>query len=160
MRDDIEERMEAQEAEYEMSIDDDRKAESEILEEHLCRGCGRELSADNCWMVDGCPCNSTKGCNDGNQVISDWRNELRATEQGLRIASEARVKELTAELVAERPKVIVCDGVQESGHLYAWRKGFDWGAFIGDATMFFIDGYEYLDFGIPQFADRPTNEGG
>lgn len=40
-----------------------------------CRGCGKQLLEENAWMEDGCPCNSPKGCNDGNQLISDWRQD-------------------------------------------------------------------------------------
>lgn len=40
-----------------------------------CHGCGKPLAKENAWMEDGCPCNSPKGCNDGNQLISDWRQD-------------------------------------------------------------------------------------
>jgi hypothetical protein len=45
------------------------------MNDDTCKGCDRPLSAANCWMEDGCPCNSPKGCNDGNQRISNWRQE-------------------------------------------------------------------------------------
>lgn len=40
-----------------------------------CNGCGQPLVSENAWMEDGCPCNSPKGCNDGNQLISDFRQD-------------------------------------------------------------------------------------
>lgn len=61
-----------------------------------CNGCNKPLSPENAWMEDGCPCNSIKGCNDGNQTISQWRqeegNRLRHEVAGLRFAMAENVK--------------------------------------------------------------------
>lgn len=43
----------------------------------VCNGCGKSLRPENAWMEDGCPCNTPKGANDGNQVISDWRRDAQ-----------------------------------------------------------------------------------
>jgi hypothetical protein len=47
----------------------------------VCGGCGQPLLKENAWMEDGCPCNTKAGVNHGNQLISDWRNELRQEAQ-------------------------------------------------------------------------------
>lgn len=60
-----------------------------------CRGCGKPLLKENAWMVDGCPCNSRKGCNDGNQIVSEWRAEEGNTLRH-------RVEQLEAELAKLR----------------------------------------------------------
>lgn len=36
-----------------------------------CQGCNKPLELDNAWMTDGCPCNSSLGCN--NQNETRWR---------------------------------------------------------------------------------------
>jgi hypothetical protein len=72
---DIDDRMEAQEAEYEMGLMREQEEIERQNEEAYCQGCGKELIRENAWMEDGCPCNSPKGCNRGNQTISDWRND-------------------------------------------------------------------------------------
>lgn len=54
-----------------------------------CRGCGQPLLEDNCWMYDGCPCNSPAGVNAGNQIISDWRiHRLNRQVQAIAVLTE------------------------------------------------------------------------
>jgi hypothetical protein len=62
------------------------------MSDEICRGCNRPLDPANCWMEDGCPCNSPRGVNDGNQLISQWR--------------QARIQELQHELeqIKTRPQ--------------------------------------------------------
>ena len=36
-----------------------------------CKGCGRQLTIDNAWMTDGCPCNHALGVNSMNETR--WR---------------------------------------------------------------------------------------
>ncbi len=38
-----------------------------------CCGCCNVLKQENAWMEDGCPCNSPRGCNEGNRLIAEWR---------------------------------------------------------------------------------------
>jgi hypothetical protein len=70
-----------------------------------CWGCGKELMAENCWMDDGCPCNTPRGVNDGNQLISDWRREReqKASHELAALRAEVqRVKAAATEEAAER----------------------------------------------------------
>lgn len=62
-----------------------------------CTGCGATLLRENAWMEDGCPCNSFKGCNNGNQHISEWRSELLQAERDSRAADAAEIERLKAE---------------------------------------------------------------
>jgi hypothetical protein len=36
-----------------------------------CKGCGKPLTLENAWMVDGCPCNHPLGINSMNETR--WR---------------------------------------------------------------------------------------
>jgi hypothetical protein len=65
-----------------------------------CSGCGAALAKENAWMEDGCPCNSPRGCNDGNQRISDWRSEL-LNETKAKLAEVERENKQLREQVAQ-----------------------------------------------------------
>lgn len=77
---------------------DDVKRRLLAVREAFCRGCGAALLRKNAWMEDGCPCNSPKGVNDGNQWISEWRNELRAASESAHLAAERRLASLERHL--------------------------------------------------------------
>jgi len=49
--------------------------EGKLIKEMTCKGCGKQLLPENSWMEDGCPCNTERGVNHGNQAISNWRAE-------------------------------------------------------------------------------------
>lgn len=36
-----------------------------------CKGCGKQLTIENAWMTDGCPCNTPLGINSMNETR--WR---------------------------------------------------------------------------------------
>lgn len=71
------------------------ESDSGECERLRCKGCGKELLAENCWMQDGCPCNTPRGVNDGNQQISDWRQEREQK-------ASYEIEKLSTELAAAR----------------------------------------------------------
>lgn len=71
----------------------------------LCGGCGVALQPANAWMQDGCPCNTPRGVNDGNQLISHWRLLLQQTaSHNLAVAQEANER-LVKELVKRDDRI-------------------------------------------------------
>lgn len=56
-----------------------------------CLGCGKPLLIENAWMTDGCPCNSTLGCNSANETR--WRLLMQLQQnQSREIESLAKFK--------------------------------------------------------------------
>lgn len=75
------------------------------MRDTICQGCQQPLLIENAWMTDGCPCNSESGCNDGNQLISEWRaSQLNLAKHTIEKLEEDRDKfkrynELRRELI-------------------------------------------------------------
>jgi hypothetical protein len=55
-----------------------------------CQGCNKPLELNNAWMTDGCPCNSSLGCN--NQNETRWRLLMQLQQN-----QSHRITELEAE---------------------------------------------------------------
>lgn len=67
-----------------------------------CRGCGKPLTVENAWMVDGCPCNSVLGVN----VMNATRWRLLGTLQQNRALELEKANAKIAELEAKAEESI------------------------------------------------------
>lgn len=118
---DIDDRTEAQEAEYEMGIEREIEQAELDAERLFCKGCGNELLAENCWMDDGCQCNMPRGVNYGNQQISEWRREReqRASHEVERLRQQIKG---------------VQGALADAGDVLCFREDGDYGSSVREAV--------------------------
>jgi hypothetical protein len=66
-----------------------------------CKGCGKQLTLENAWFTDGCPCNTPLGINNMNETR--WRLLMNLQQQQSR-----EIERLQAEVAAKDAKLAEC----------------------------------------------------